>query len=408
MHWSRTSGLLGAIGVVVVVVVAAATLYGPTTLMAVRPSSTPSGLATPGPSPRLVVDSPQSAPAVAPAAPGVEVPGGQTPAPQTMVTASPMPNPTPATWTPGEPPFAGGLLIADRMNDRLLVVDAQKNVLWTFPVAGSLPLGQTFSADDAFLSPDGMTITANEENAEVVVRIDVATRKIVWEYGRYGVAGSGPGYLNTPDDAYPLANGDVMVADINNCRILEIASDKSIARQWGTTRQCGQAAPFTLAAPNGATPLPDGGLLITEIDGSRVIRLDAAGNVVFNIHVPASYPSDAQLDANGNVIVADYAIPGAVLALDPSGHLLWRYRPLGGAGMLEYPSLAVPLENGLVALNDDFRARVQVIAPQSGLVVWQYGATDRPGKAAGRLFQPDGIDLISPARLVRFTAPSGP
>ena len=390
MHRSHSSWLFASL----VIAIVATTLSGCSPFTATAPSSRPSVAAS-------VPVQPPATPAPSVAS-GVNASGSPTPTLGAGATPSDTPNTTPAPWSPGEPPFPGGLLIADQRNDRLLVVDAQKNVLWTFPVAGSLPPGQIFRADDAFLSPDGKTITANEEYAEVVVRIDVATKKIIWEYGRYGFAGSGPGYLNAPDDAYPLANGDVVVADINNCRILEIAPDKSIAREWGQAGQCGQSPPRSLTSPDGATPLPDGGLLITEIRGSRVIRLDAAGNVVFNIHVPASYPSDAQLDANGDVIVADYATPGSVLALDPTGRLLWRYRPLSGNAMLEYPSLAVPLANGLVALNDDFRARVLVINPRSGAIVWQYGATDWAGKALDRLYQPDGIDLIPPVDLPLF------
>ena len=118
--------------------------------------------------------------------------------------------PTPSTPQQSPMPiargaFAGDLLIADRGNGRILIVDAQGQILWRFPVAGSLPPGQSFSADDAFLSPDGRTISANEEMRQMLVRIDIATHRIVWEYGHYGRAGAGAGYLNTPDDAYPLA-----------------------------------------------------------------------------------------------------------------------------------------------------------------------------------------------------------
>lgn len=306
---------------------------------------------------------------------------------------------------PPATPFAGGLLVADRRNDRLLLVDARKNILWTFPVGAGVPPGQRFSADDAFLSPDGRTITANEEDADVVVRIDVASRQVVWEYGHFGVKGSAPGYLNTPDDAYPLANGDVVVADIGNCRIVEISPAQTIVRQWGQTDRCSQNPPTRLASPNGDTPLPDGGMLITEITGARVIRLDAAGHVIFDIHVPARYPSDAQLNAQGNVVVADYSSPGAVVCVDSTGKLLWRYSPQGGSGRLDHPSLAMPMPNGLVAVNDDFRSRVVILDPLSGSIVWQYGVTDRAGGLAGSLNLPDGIDLIPPSLLGAFALP---
>lgn len=295
--------------------------------------------------------------------------------------------------------FAGDLLIADRGNDRLLIVNSKEQILWRFPVAGSLPPGQGFSADDSFLSPDGRTIMASEELHQVLVRIDVATKRITWQYGHYGRTGAGPGFLNTPDDAYPLANGNVTVADIKNCRILEIAPDKHIVRTWGHVGVCRDAPPFSYDEPNGDTPLADGGILITEIRGSRVVRLDAAGRVVFDIHVPTLYPSDAQLDPHGNVVVADYSNPGAVVAVSPTGHLLWRYGPASGPGRLDHPSLAVPLPDGTIVLNDDFRNRVILLNPKTGRILWQYGRTGIAGRGPDRLNIPDGVNLIPPGAI---------
>jgi len=288
-------------------------------------------------------------------------------------------------------PFPGGVLVADRANGRLLAISNAGAILWRFPSDPSaLPAGQSFTADDAFLAPDGRTIVANDEFHEMIDRIDIATGKIVWQYGRYGRPGSGPGQLHTPDDAYPLANGDIVVADIENCRILEIAPDKSIARQWGKTGDCRHVAGITFGRPNGDTPLPDGGLLITEITGSRVVRLAADGHVVFDIHVPVAYPSDAQLDASGNIVVADFSTHGQVVSVDTTGRLVWRYGPAAGTGALNHPSLATPMANGLVSINDDFRHRVVVIDPITGNIVWQYGKTDQAGTGAGLLNTPDG------------------
>src|SRR5436309_1048680 len=134
--------------------------------------------------------------------------------------ASPLPSAGPSATPTGV--FPGALLIADRGNGRLLAVDAEGRVVWRFPTRASLPRGQQFSADDAFLAPDGRSIVANDEAHQVIDRIDIATGKVIWQYGRYGRAGSGTGFLHTPDDAYPLANGNVTVADIRNCRILEV------------------------------------------------------------------------------------------------------------------------------------------------------------------------------------------
>jgi outer membrane protein assembly factor BamB len=310
-----------------------------------------------------------------------------------------MPNPSvqPASAGPQAPSgnrFGEGLLIADRVNGRLLIVDDRGNVLWRFPGPHSLPRGQRFAADDAFVAPDGHTIVANDESHQVVDRIDIVTRRVVWQYGRYDQPGSGDGELHTPDDAYPLANGDVVIADIRNCRVIEIAPTHRIVHQWGRTGVCRDDPPRTYVEPNGDTPLPGGGLLITEIRGSRVVRLAADGRVLFDIHVPVRYPSDAQLDASGNVVVVDYSNPGAVLTVSPHGRVLWRYGPASGRGRLDHPSLAVPLPNGMIVVNDDFRQRVVVIDPKRSRIVWQYGRTDVRGSRPGLLSIPDGVDLV--------------
>ncbi len=304
--------------------------------------------------------------------------------------------------------FPGGLLVADRGNGRILVLSQQGAILWRFPASpAALPKGQAFSADDAFIDPNGKSIVANDEFHNTINRIDIATGQIVWQYGRYGVAGAGPGELNTPDDAYPLANGDVTVADINNCRILEIAPDKSIVRQLGKTGDCTHQAGVTFGRPNGDTPLPDGGLLVTEIRGSRVVRLAADGHVIFDIHVPVTYPSDAQLDANGNVVVADFSTHGQVVAVNPTtGALVWRYAPTSGPGALNHPSLATPLPNGLVSINDDFNDRMVVIDPTSGTIVWSYGHDGRIGTAPGFLNTPDGHQPL-PVGIFPQPSPSG-
>jgi outer membrane protein assembly factor BamB len=299
-----------------------------------------------------------------------------------------------AQVAPSSSIFPNGLLIADRGNGRLIVVNDQKQILWSFPVAGSFATPTPFNADDAFFSPDGKTIVANDEGRNVIYRIDIATRRVIWSYGHRGVRGSAAGYLDTPDDSYPLANGDIVVADINNCRVVEIAPTKQVVRQWGRTGICRTHAPYTYGAPNGDTPLPDGGLLVTQIHGSRVERLSATGQVLWDIHVPIVYPSDAQLDANGNVVVAGFTNPGVVICLAPSGKVLWRYEPTSGPGRLNHPSLATPLPNGLVAINDDDRNRMIVLDPRTMTIVWQYGTTDRAGATPGRLFDPDGHEPV--------------
>ena len=372
--------LLGGIVAVAVVVIAVGLHLG-----------TSSGQAPASPLPSSASREPATSADTSSAAPAED----PSPAPPTVPPSS-----TPGSGTgsgPGSPaagsgPFPGGLLIADRANGRIIIVNDAGQIVWRFPAAGSLPPGWArLNADDAFIAPDGKSIVANDESHETIARIDIQTRRVVWTYGHYGQMGSARGYLHTPDDAYPLANGDIVVADIENCRILEIAPDKSIVHQWGRTGVCRSGAPSTFARPNGDTPLPDGGLLITEITGSRVVRLAADGHVVFDIHVPVAYPSDAQLDSRGNVVVADFSTIGQVVSVEPAtGKVVWRWRYASGSRRLNHPSLATPLPDGTVSVNDDFRHRLIVIDPKHHDIVWQYGRTDLAGRGPGFLNDPDG------------------
>src|SRR5262249_45732754 len=92
--------------------------------------------------------------------------------------------------------------------------------------------------------------------------------------------------------------------------------------------------------------------------------------------------------------------PGHVVIIDRTGRVLWRYGPDAGPGMMDHPSLAMPLPNGNIAVNDDYRHRVIVINPRTDRIVWQYGHTDVSGTAPGYLNTPDGMDFIP-------VAPSG-
>ena len=67
-------------------------------------------------------------------------------------------------------------------------------------------------------------------------------------------------------------------------------------------------------------------MLVTEI-GGWVDRLDARGRLVFSVRTPTTYPSDAQLLPDGNVLVAGFNTPGRVDEITPQGRVVWTYGP---------------------------------------------------------------------------------
>ena len=316
------------------------------------------------------------------------------PVPRTRASASK----TPAqrlgfpALSPGRIP--GYVLVADRNNNRIVMIDPRENrVVWSFPRTGDVRPGQSFhDPDDAFFTPGYTSISTNEEYNQTIAQIDVRTHRIVWSFGHPGVRGSAFGYLSNPDDAYLLPNGLFMVADIQNCRVLFISRAHKVVREIGHAGYCGHNPPQGLSSPNGATPLADGGVLVTEI-GGWVDRIAKDGRLLWTVRTPTSYPSDAQLLPNGNVLVAGFNTPGRVDEITPSGHVVWTYAPTGHWS-LDRPSLAVNWPNGLIAITDDWHHRVVVIDKLTKRVVWSYGHVNQPGTAGGYLNKPDGLDLL--------------
>jgi hypothetical protein len=295
-------------------------------------------------------------------------------------------------WRQG--PLPGALLVADRGNNRIILVTPGHRWLWHFPDRADLARGVYLRFnDDSFVAPGGRAIVANEEEAQTIVSIDIRSHARTHLYGQPGVQGSSPGLLNTPDDAYPLPGGEISVADAYNCRVLWIRSHQ-IVRQLGETGVCRHNPPFSFGSLNGDTPLPGGGVLISEIDGSWIDAVSRTGRLLYSFQAPVGYPSDPQPLPGGRILLADYSHPGAVVIVNHRGRTLWRYRPTTGFGELDHPSLAIMLPNGNIAVNDDYRDRVVVIDPHTNRIVWLYGHTDHGGTATGYLHLPDGMDFV--------------
>jgi putative pyrroloquinoline-quinone binding quinoprotein len=302
----------------------------------------------------------------------------------------------------------GDVLIADDWNNRLLIVDPQGRVRWRFPQRGDLARGQSFLLpDDAFFSPNGRYIIATEEENSVVSVISIARHKIVYRYGTPGVPGSSSNHVSNPDDAMMMPDGGLITSDIKNCRILLLAPP---ARQLhrprriiGTTGVCGHNPPHEFGSPNGAFPTTNGSYLVTEINNDWVTQMKLNGRVAWSTHPPGvAYPSDTNEIYPGRYLTVDYSQPGQVVEFNSSGRLLWRF------GGLNHPSLALPLPNGDILLNDDYNDRVIVIDPATKRIVWQYGHTGVPGTAPGYLNDPDGVDLTPPdSMLITHAATMG-
>ena len=89
------------------------------------------------------------------------------------------------------------------------------------------------------------------------------------------------------------------------------------------------------------------------------------------------YPSDSNQVGPDRYLTVDYSNPGQIVEFDRPATLQWRI------GRARPPSLALPLPNGDILLNDDFNHRVSWSTPLRNRIVWQYGQPGSPGARPG-------------------------
>ena len=292
-------------------------------------------------------------------------------------------------------PLPYPIVIADRRNNRLIEVTPDKRIVWEFPSPNLLLYRGN---EDVNFSADGRVLAVSEEDNYDVHIVDYEQKVITWTYGVPDTRGSKGNLLNYPDDAHLLADGMFLTADIRNCRVLIIdPRDSKITTQWGQPGQCRHDPPRQLAHPNGATPMDNGDILVSEITEAWISRLTRQGQLLWSVRAPhVRYPSDAFPTVDGKqVIVADFSKPGRVVIFDPAtGKPSWEYFAAEGEQMLDHPSLARELpDTGDILVVDDLRDRVVVIDRKTKAFIWQYGVTGVKGHAPGYLNYPDGLDL---------------
>jgi len=300
----------------------------------------------------------------------------------------------------GSPYFGEKLLIADRGNNRMLVLDDTGSVIWTYPNPPSMPPPPGprgfYFPDDTFFIHHGTAIISNQEENETIVQIGYPSGKLLWSYGHPAQPGSSAGYLHEPDDAYLLQNGTTTVADADNCRILFISASGSVINQIGTTGSCVHNPPTGIGGPNGDTPLADGNVLVSETKGSYISEYTPGGQLVWTTHLAIAYPSDPQQLGPDLYMCADYSDPGGIVEFNKAGQILYTYRAISRINRMNQPSLAEMLPSGVFMANDDYRDRMMAVDPATQALVWNYGVPDVAGTGPGYLNTPDGFDILNP------------
>jgi hypothetical protein len=288
----------------------------------------------------------------------------------------------------------GNTLIADQFNNRVIEVAPNGEIVWQFGKGpADFSPSSIIGVNDAQRvgeltlmagtgTPGGQPEAPNCSNPSGCPdnRVLLVNRHgyIVWQYGQFGVVGSGPDQLNTPVQNTWLPNGHILITDQANERIIEVNLAKKIVWQYGTTGVSGPG-PGLLNNPNCAELLENGHILICDENDNVAIEVThatpavvvhtytQAGGVAFNgVAFASRLP-------NGHTLITDSG-NARIVETNENGDVFWQYftntdpnsNQRGGTGPL--PTRALRLHNGNTLISDQYNHRVIEVSPGKQIV----------------------------------------
>jgi hypothetical protein len=287
---------------------------------------------------------------------------------------------------------AGNILIADQFNNRVIEVTPSGDIVWQFGIGpGDFSPQSILGCNDAQrvgphtlmagtgIPPGVDSLVPNGVADNRVILVNPAGH-IIWQYGQFGVTGSGPDQLNTPVQNTWLPNRHVLITDQANQRIIEVTKQKEIVWQYGMTGVSGNG-PNQLNNPNSAELLDNGHILIADENNNRAIEVDRNKNIVatFTAGGTVSGVAFASRLPNGDTLITD-SNNSRIVEVHQNDNVVWQYftntDPSSNATPL--PTRAIRLKNGNTIISDQFNARVIIIDPNKNIVA-QYGNLNQPG-----------------------------
>jgi len=169
-------------------------------------------------------------------------------------------------------------------------------------VTGSGPNELSSPVQNTYL-PNGDVLITDQGNQRVI-EVERRSKNIVWQYGMTGTAGNGPNQLNNPNSAELLGNGHVLISDESNDRAIEVNRAHQIVATY--------TAHGTVSGVAFASRLPNGNTLITDSNNNRIVEVDGSDNVVWEYATntdPASnsnpLPTRAVRLKDGTTLISD-------------------------------------------------------------------------------------------------------
>ncbi|MFB6170403.1 MAG: hypothetical protein ABEJ06_04565 [Haloarculaceae archaeon] len=187
---------------------------------------------------------------------------------------------------------SGKLLVADMEYERVFVTDWDGDVEWTWNASSYYEAPPDPTREDWLhindvdrIAPGRYLVSVRNANQVLVVTRGEGVTEVI-------NADGDPSLFYEQHNPQWLGDGHVLLADSENDRIVELRRDEATGR-WEHTWSIDSAGGYHFDWPRDADRLPNGNTLVSDTRNQRVLEITESGRVVWSRRLPANvYEAD--------------------------------------------------------------------------------------------------------------------
>ncbi len=204
------------------------------------------------------------------------------------------------------------ILVADAFSHTILELDRDGNIVWQFGNAGDPARSpdRVSGANCVRALADGRRLITDTRNHRLlVVGIDGTSSEV----------GPGEGKLSDPTYADANQNGNLLICDSGNARVIELDDQQRIVWQYGTSIRTRRLFCF----PRSVEVTAEGEYLIADTANDRIVKVESGGapENVACAEAGLFWPRCVRMLPSGSVLIAD-GRRGRIIELGQNGQIL--------------------------------------------------------------------------------------
>lgn len=298
-----------------------------------------------------------------------------------------------------------------QIGSKLVELDPMGNIVWNYTYSPSEGVPSTLF-DSELLSNGHILLIVNfvedlpqywGDNLHAKVLEITREGTIIWEYDMFWE------FFDSHEihDIDKLANGNILIADMSQDRVIEINLEGDLVWEWRAidwlTPPINWDPKVTNYEPsidpevkyndwthlNDVDRLPNGNTLISLRNLSKVIEVNKTGNIVWSWgnYSVLGHPHNPDKLRNGNVLICDSGYNRVIEVNTTTQKIEWVYE-----GMLNWPRDADRLPNGNTLITDSLNDRIIEINPDKE-IIWE--RTDLK-----RVYEADRLSIAPPPIII--------